>query len=64
MLSGMHTPLPLVERAFQLARSGACAGVKDIRLQLKGEGYTNGDIQNHLDGLSIRAALVALCKKS
>ena len=31
-------PTPL-ERAFSLARTGKCAGVSDIRAQLKAEGF-------------------------
>jgi hypothetical protein len=50
-----------VERAFQLARSGACHSVADIRTQLSAEGHEG--VHSHLNGASIqrqlRAALAA-----
>lgn len=48
-----------LERAFQLANSGECASVADIRARLKSEGYS--DAQSHTKGPSIRAQLNALC---
>jgi hypothetical protein len=33
----------VIERAFQLARSGRCATVADIRLQLTEEQYTTAE---------------------
>jgi hypothetical protein len=33
-----------LERAFELARSGACAGVQDIRKQLRAEGYAEAQL--------------------
>ena len=44
-----------VERAFELARSGRCLTVQDIRRQLSGEGYL--DVRHHLSGRSIMAEL-------
>ncbi len=50
-----------IERAFQLARSGACHSVADIRTQLSAEGHEG--VHGHLNGSSIqrqlRAALAA-----
>jgi hypothetical protein len=33
-----------LERAFQLAKSGRCGSVRDIREQLRSEGYSIGQI--------------------
>jgi len=50
-----------VEKAFQLAREGACRSFSDIRERLTAEGYES--VFSHLNGMSIRrqlnAALVA-----
>jgi hypothetical protein len=44
MLNAMdHRPTEL-ERAFQLAKSGRCGSVKDIRDQLRSEGYSTTKI--------------------
>jgi hypothetical protein len=55
------TRIGTVERAFQLAREGACRSVSDIRERLTAEGYEG--VFSHLNGMSIRrqlnAALVA-----
>jgi hypothetical protein len=45
-----------VERAFQLARSGECQTIDDIRRQLAREQCSNVDA--HLAGSSIRRQLV------
>jgi hypothetical protein len=54
--------LSTVERAFELARSGSCGTVDDIRRTLTVERYPS--VQAHLAGPSIRRALLALCKAS
>ena len=41
---GMEANLSALERAFQLARSGQVTNVKDIKAQLKREGYDLGQI--------------------
>ena len=48
----------ILERAFQLARSGKCEKLADIHQQLKLEGFTQ--IQAHLDGRAIRSQLAKL----
>jgi 5,10-methenyltetrahydromethanopterin hydrogenase len=58
----MLVPSPTLERAFQIARSGACASVKDIRNLLEGEGFANIDSQ--LDTLAIRKALTRMCAEA
>jgi hypothetical protein len=47
-----------VERAFQLAREGACHSVNDIRDRLLREGYAN--VLNHTSGMSIKKQLGAI----
>lgn len=49
--------LSTLERAFQLARMGACHSINDIRLQLGLEGHDN--IHGHLQGASIQRQLKA-----
>jgi CheY-like chemotaxis protein len=51
-----------VARAFELAKSGSCRTVDDIRQQLKREGYAN--CAAHLSGASIRKQLLALLNQS
>ena len=46
-----------IERAFQLAREGACRSIADIRNQLAAEGYDG--IHGHLDGMTIKRQLNA-----
>jgi hypothetical protein len=51
-----------VERAYQLAASGECAGVGDVRSRLQAEGFSN--IAGHLYGSTITSALRERCKTS
>jgi hypothetical protein len=51
-----------VERAYQLAGSGNCVSLKEIRARLAAEGCSG--IRNHLAGPVIRRALTALCMAS
>jgi hypothetical protein len=55
----MRQGLTTLERAFQLANSGDCASVAQIREKLKAEGYSDAPL--HIKGPSIRAQLNALC---
>ena len=48
-----------VERAYQLARSGECATVDDIRARLRAEGFSL--VSGHLSGAMIQRALRGLC---
>jgi hypothetical protein len=45
----------IVERAFQLARSGKYSKFGDIRRALKAEGYLA--VEQHLSGVTIRAEI-------
>jgi hypothetical protein len=49
--SGVST----IERAFQLARAGACRSVADIRQQLTNERYDN--VHSHLIGARVQQQL-------
>ena len=49
-----------VQRAFELARSGTCASVSEIRTQLIKERFTS--VSEHLTGPSLRRDLAKLCK--
>lgn len=52
-MSGVGT----IERAFQLAREGACHSVADIRQQLAAEGHEG--VHSHLSGVTIQRQLKA-----
>jgi len=50
-----------LERAYQLAESGACRTVSDIKQVLQSEGYER--IQDSLYGGTITSALRKLCQE-
>jgi hypothetical protein len=54
----LHT----LERAFELARTGDCTSVEDIRKRLKAEQYSQVDA--HLAGASVRRQLLDLCREA
>ena len=54
--------LTTIERAYQLAESGECANVGDIKRRLSAEGYS--DVQGQLYGSTITSALRKLCDKA
>jgi hypothetical protein len=54
----MHR-LTTLERAYELARSGACANVDDVAKTLKREGYY--DVRSQLSGPKLRRTLNAMC---
>ena len=55
----MTPQVPLIERAYQLARSGDCATLGAIKARLKRERYVNVD--RHLQGAAIVRDLRRLC---
>jgi len=55
----MYDKPTTLERAFELARSGECSGVAQIRIRLRAEGYRDG--QAHTSGMSIRKQLDKIC---
>lgn len=55
----MSARTPIVERAFQLARSGTYRTVSDVKTRLKAEGYACVD--GELYGTSLHRSLRDLC---
>ena len=55
-------PLGIIERAYELARSGECSDVDQIRNRLKQEQYSA--VERHLSGTLIRKQLRALIAKN
>jgi hypothetical protein len=53
-------PDDVIARAFELARSGLCRNVSDIRRKLEREGYSGVD--GHLYGSAIKKQLIDLIK--
>jgi hypothetical protein len=49
-----------LERAFQLAKSGICASIPDLRRRLKAEGYS----ANQVTGPTLNKQLVALIQSA
>jgi hypothetical protein len=56
--------MSLVERAYDLARSGRCSGLVDLRKMLKGEGFSWLELDLALSGARIRKDLRELCVQS
>lgn len=54
--------LTTIERAYQLAESGECGSVGDIKRRLNAEGYS--DVQGQLYGSTITSGLKKLCDKA
>ncbi len=57
---GASPNISVIERAFQLARSGRCSAVQDIRYRLKIEGYSDAQVT----GMILLRQLKALMKAS
>ena len=58
------TTKPLVEHAYELARSGNFSKIDEIRLALMREGFTQAEIRMHLHGPASRTALKQLFKQT
>jgi len=54
---------PLIERAFELARTGRFTRQRELRDTLKKEGYTVSEITAHFAGRDLRKKIQALCQK-
>jgi hypothetical protein len=50
----------LLERAFELARSGTCLTLIEIRTKLRAEGFSLSEIGNQIYGKSLSRQLQAL----
>lgn len=55
-----HRPTT-IERAYQLARSGECRTISDIKQRLSADGHER--IQEHLYGSTVSSALRKLCQE-
>ena len=55
---------PILERAFEIARSGECANLPTLRKALKRAGYTDSVIEMHLTSSALRAQLSAICREA
>ena len=56
----MDRTLNVIERGYQLAKSGQCVDIREIQSQLNQEGYES--VSAHLPGSSIKRELHALMK--
>jgi hypothetical protein len=54
----------IIERAYELARSGACRGSNDVRLALRAEDYSTTEINLHVRGPSLVKALNQICRQA
>ena len=52
----------IIKRAYEVAASGQCEKASDISKSLMKEGFTRADIEDYLNGRSIRAELKAVCR--
>lgn len=52
-----------VERAFEIARAGACRSRSEIARAMEREGYTMADV-NQLEGTALTRQLNDLCKQA
>jgi len=57
-----YTEIPILHRAFELARTGQFGRVKDLEKALATEGYARSDPQ--LQSPSVRKQLRQLCRES
>ncbi len=56
-----HRPTT-IERAYELARSGDCRTLSDVKQRLSADGHDR--IQEHLYGSTVSAALRKLCQEN
>jgi hypothetical protein len=50
----------VIERAYELAVSGACPGVQDVRAALRAEGYGT-EVDRHFASPTLKSALRKVC---
>ena len=55
---------PVIERAYQLARTGAFSTAGEIADRLKREGYGVTSVAVHLEGRAIRDDLARICREA
>lgn len=56
-----HRPTT-IERAYELARSGECRTLSDVKQRLSADGHDR--IQEHLYGATVSSALRRLCQEN
>lgn len=56
--------VPILQRAYELARSGGYASVTALRRQLKKDGYDGHSIDGHTFGLGTRRELQRLMRQA
>ena len=56
--------VPLIERAYQLARTGAFMTCRAVADRLKREGYGVTAVAIHLQGRAIRDDLTRICREA
>ncbi len=56
-----HRPTT-IERAYELARSGECRTLSDVKQRLSADGHDR--IQEHLYGATVSSALRKLCQEN
>jgi hypothetical protein len=59
MLRAMDHTVTALERAFQLAKSGACASVSEIKKQLRTEGYSTAQVTGRVLSRQLDALIKA-----
>ena len=57
-----YNEIPILQRAFALARTGQYSRVKDLEKALAAEGYARSDLQLHSP--SVRKQLRQLCREA
>jgi hypothetical protein len=58
----MNAPAPILERAYQLARSGEYRNISELKAQLAAEGYAA--VNSQLYGKSLNDDLRRLCREA
>jgi hypothetical protein len=53
----MKLPATALERAFQLAKSGSCASLDEIKQRLKAEGYSSAQITGGAQSKQLRVLI-------
>ncbi|MEG3088936.1 hypothetical protein [Sphingomonas sp. PB4P5] len=61
-VSAPYEPTPIIERAIEIAQSGKCNSLVDLRRQLSPEGYSSVD--QHLAGSSIGKQIKGMIHKA
>jgi hypothetical protein len=52
----------IVERAYELAKSGGFQSLDGIKSQLRAEGYNQFEVRDTFEGSALRQSLRQLCK--